>query len=185
MPNDYVSLKQLSDDLGMDRSHARRYVLRHGIQPHKRRTPDSQNQLTLAVTVQEAEAIKTKRREEGFLDAAKPVAKEVGVFYIIRLVPELDLRRIKLGYADDLGSRLSQHRTAAPTAVVVKSWACKRAWEGTVMDCLTAAGCRLILNEVFECDSLDELLARGGALFGLLGDPAIRTPLSEVSPHNQ
>ena len=112
MPNDYVSLKQLSDDLGMDRSHARRYVLRHGIQPHKRRTPDSQNQLTLAVTVQEAEAIKTKRREEGFLDAAKPVAKEVGVFYIIRLVPELDLRRIKLGYADDLGSRLSQHRTA-------------------------------------------------------------------------
>ena len=73
----------------------------------------------------------------------------------------------------------------APTAVVVKSWACKRAWEGTVMDCLTAAGCRLILNEVFECDSLDELLARGGALFGLLGDPAIRPPLSEVSPHNK
>jgi hypothetical protein len=96
MPNDYVSLKQLSDDLGMDRSHARRYVLRHGIQPHKRRTPDSQSQLTLAVTVQEAEAIKTKRREEGFLDAAKPVVKEVGVFHIIRLVPELDPRRTKL-----------------------------------------------------------------------------------------
>lgn len=122
MPTDYVSLKQLSDDLGMDRSHARRYVLRHGIQPHKRRTPDSQNQLTLAVTVQEAEAIKTKRREEGFLGDAKPLAKEVGVFYIIRLVPELDPRRIKLGYADGLASRLSQHRTAAPTAVVVKSW---------------------------------------------------------------
>lgn len=53
------------------------------------------------------------------------------------------------------------------------------------MDCLTAAGCRLILNEVFECDSVDDLLARGDALFDLLGDPAIRTPLSEVSPHNR
>ncbi|MBI4323954.1 MAG: hypothetical protein HY674_01695 [Chloroflexi bacterium] len=185
MATDYVSLKQLSDDLGMGRSHARRYVLRHGIQPHKRRTPDSQNQLTLAVTVQEAEAIKAKRREEGFLDSAKPITKEVGVFYVIRLVPELDPRRIKLGYADDLASRLSQHRTAAPTAVVIKSWACKRAWEGTVMDCLTAAGCRLILNEVFECEAVDDLLARGEALFALLGDPAIRTPLSEVSPHNR
>lgn len=185
MPIDYVSLKQLSEDLGMDRSHARRYVLRHGIQPHKRRTPDSQNQLTLAVTVQEAEAIKTKRREEGFLDAAKPVSREVGVFYVIRLVPELDARRIKLGYADDLSSRLSQHRTAAPTAAVLKSWACKRAWESTVMDCLTAVGCRLILNEVFECAAVDDLLARGDALFGLLGDPAVRAPLSEVSPHNR
>lgn len=185
MPTDYVSLKQLSGELDMDRSHARRYVLRHGIQPHKRRTPDSQNQLTLAVTVQEAEAIKAKRREEGFLDGARPVSKEVGVFYVIRLVPELDPKRIKLGYADDLSSRLSQHRTAAPTATVLKSWACKRVWEATVIDCLTANGCRLILNEVFECDSIDELLARGDALFNLLGDPAVRAPLSGVSPHNQ
>jgi hypothetical protein len=33
----------------------------------------------------------------------------------IMLVPELDPRRIKLGYADELSYRLSQHRTAAPT----------------------------------------------------------------------
>jgi hypothetical protein len=184
MSLDYVSLKQLSEEIGMDRSHARRYVLRFGIQPHKRRTPDSQNQLTLAVTVEEAEAIRAKRREDGFLGESKRLTKDVGEFYVIRLVPELDSRRVKLGYADDLASRLAQHRTAAPTAVVIKSWPCKRAWEITVMDCLTASGCRLILSEVFECDDFEGLLKRGNALFGLLGDPAIRTPLSEVSPHN-
>jgi hypothetical protein len=90
----------------------------------------------------------------------------------------------ELGFADDLLSRLGQHRTAAPTAVVVKSWPCKRAWEGTVMDCLTAVNCRLILNEVFECDDVDALIARADKLFDLLPDPAAKAPLADVSPHN-
>ena len=117
MAEDFVSLKQLATELGMDRSHARRYVLRLGFTPHKRRTADSQNQLTLAVTIPEAEVIRNKRREAGFFESTKPVVSEVGVFYVIRLVPELEPRRLKLGFADDLPSRLGQHRTAAPTAV--------------------------------------------------------------------
>jgi hypothetical protein len=184
MAEDFVSLKQLATELGMDRSHARRYVLRLGFTPHKRRTTDSQNQLTLAVTIPEAEVILKKRREAGFFESTKPVVSEVGVFYVIRLVPELDPRRLKLGFADDLLSRLGQHRTAAPTAAVVKSWPCKRAWEGTVMDCLTAVNCRLILNEVFECDDIDALIARADNLFALLPDPAAKAPLADVSPHN-
>src|SRR5271157_2737812 len=90
MAEDFVSLKQLAGELGMDRSHARRYILRLGFTAHKRRTPDSQNQLTLAVTIPEAELIRGKRREGGFFESTKPVVKEVGVFYVIRLVPELD-----------------------------------------------------------------------------------------------
>ena len=108
MAEDFVSLKQLATELGMDRSHARRYVLRHGVTPHKRRTQDSLNQLTLAVSMHEADLIRAKRREEGFLGSTKPVSKEVGEFYVIRLVPELDPRRVKLGFADDLLSRLAQ-----------------------------------------------------------------------------
>ncbi len=184
MAEDFVSLKQLAGELGMDRSHARRYILRLGFTPHKRRTPDSQNQLTLAVSIPEAELIRGKRREEGFFESTKPVVKEVGIFYVIRLVPELDPRRLKLGFADDLLSRLCQHRTAAPTAAVVKSWPCKRAWEGTVMDCLTVVNCRLILNEVFECDDVDALIARADKLFDLLPDPAAKAPLADVSPRN-
>lgn len=184
MSENYVSLKHLAEELGMDRSHARRYVKRLGIEPHKRRTPDSQNQLTLAVDHNEADLIRQKRREEGFIGDAKPVAKDVGEFYIIRLVPELDGQRVKMGFADDLATRLSQHRTAAPTAEVVASWPCKRSWENTVMDCLSGFNCRLILNEVFECDDVDRLLDLANQLFELLPDPAQKTPLAEASPHN-
>ncbi len=184
MAEEFVSLKHLAEELGMDRSHARRYVLRLGIKPHKRRTPDSQNQLTLAVDQHEANLIREKRREEGFIGSSKPVSKDVGEFYIIRLVPELDARRIKLGFADDLASRLSQHRTAAPTAQVVRSWPCKRSWEGTVMDCLTGEHCRLILNEVFECEDVDALVALANQLFELLPDPSNKMQLADASPHN-
>jgi hypothetical protein len=184
MEQTFVSLKQLAVELGMDRSHARRYVLRLGIEPHRVRTPDSQNQLTLAVTMRQADMIRAKRQEAGFLGEMKPITGEAGVFYVIRLVPELDPSRIKLGFADDLASRLAQHRTAAPTAAVVKSWPCRRHWEGTVMDCLVHVQCRLILNEVFECGDVEALVSRGDSFFGLLPDPARKIPLADVSPHN-
>lgn len=180
---EFVSLKQLATELGLDRSNTRKYVLKSGIRPHKRRTPDSGSQLTLALTLEEADRIRAKRREEGFLGASKAVAKEVGYFYVIRLVPELDPRRVKLGFADDVAIRLAQHRTAAPTAVLVKYWPCKRSWEGTAIDCL-AAGCRLILNEVYECEDVDRLLVRGDQFFGLLHAPEEKMQLSEHSPHN-
>jgi hypothetical protein len=178
---EFVSLKQLATELGLDRSNTRKYVLKSGVRPHKRRTPDSGSQLTLALTVEEADRIRAKRREEGFLGASKAVSKEAGYFYVIRLVPELDLRRVKLGFADDVGVRLAQHRTAAPTAVLVRHWPCKRSWEGTAIDCL-AAGCRLILNEVYECDDVDGLLNRGDQFFGLLPAPDEKAQLSGHSP---
>lgn len=181
---EFVSLKQLAGELGLDRSNTRKYVLKSGVRPHKRRTPDSGSQLTLALTMEEAERIRAKRREEGFLGSVKAVSKEAGFFYVIRLVPELDPQRIKLGFADDVGTRLAQHRTAAPTAVIVKCWPCKRSWEGTVIDCLSGVRCRLILNEVFECEDVDALVARGDQFFGLLPTPDERSQLSEHSPHN-
>ena len=65
----------------------------------------------------------------------------------------------------------------------MKQWPCKRSWEGTAIDCL-AAGCRLILNEVYECEDVDGLLARGEQFFGLLPAPDVKMQLSEHSPHN-
>ncbi len=181
MPEEYVSLKSLAAQLGLDRSNARKYVLRLGIRPHKRRTPDSRGQLTLAVSASEAELVLKTRRDQGFL-GSKPVSNEVGVFYVMQLVPELDPRRIKLGYADDIKSRLAQHRTSAPTAVLVRQWPCKRSWEETAIDCLSACSCKLILSEVFECENLDALLQRGDDLFALLPAPQATPPLSVSSP---
>lgn len=169
----------------MDRSHARRYVLKLGVIPQKRRTADSGSQLTLTVTEEEAESILKHRQEQGFSSDGKPVESEAGVFYVIQLVPELDPKRIKLGFAIDLNDRLAQHRTAAPTAKVLTSWPCRRSWETTVMDCLSSVACRHILNEVFECSAIDELVTKGNALFGMLPNPKERPDLSEHSPHRK
>ena len=52
------------------------------------------------------------------------------------------------------------------------------------MDCLAAAGCRLILNEVYECDDVAQVVERADAIFGLLPPPEKRPALSERSPHH-
>jgi hypothetical protein len=181
---DYVSIKELARRLGMDRSHARRYVLKLGYSFHKRRTPDSANQLTLCVTSAEAEEIASRRAEKGFTASTVAALSNVGVFYVIQLVPDLDPRRLKLGFAETLEHRLSQHRTAAPTARVLRAWPCKRSWELAAIDALTREGCRLLLNEVFECDEPEALVKRGDAFFTMLPAPEVRPPLASASPLN-
>ena len=49
-----------------------------------------------------------------------------GFFYLIQLIPEALPNRVKIGFADNVEKRLAEHRTAAPTAKLLKSWACKR-----------------------------------------------------------
>ncbi|NEX23401.1 hypothetical protein G3480_24425 [Thiorhodococcus mannitoliphagus] len=184
MEQDFISLKQLAEEIAMDRSHARRYVLGLGIEPKKRRTTESGGQLTLTVSHEESEFIKQKREEHGFLGSSKPVEKEVGSFYVIQLIPELDDKRIKLGFADDINQRLAQHRTSAPTAKVLKSWPCKRSWEKTVIDALSCIGGKLILNEVFEFSDVERVIDHADKLFSLLGAPSARIEVSPHSPYN-
>lgn len=182
MSDNFVSIKQLAADLGMDRSHARRYVLGLGLKPKKRRTADSGNQQTLTLTSEEAAYVKKKRDEEGFLGSTKPIEKEVGVFYVIQLVPELDPNRIKLGFAENVSQRLAQHRTSAPTATVLKSWPCKRSWEGTIIDALCAIGGKLILNEVFEFTDINKMLSHADSLFEMLPLPDKKMEVATNSP---
>jgi len=127
--DEFVSIKDLATRLGMDRSHARRYVLKLGYTFHKRRTAaDSGSQLTLCVTSAEADQIVCQRADKGFLASTVVAVSDVGVFYVIQLVPELDPKRCKLGFAESLEQRLLEHRTAAPTACVLRAWPCKRSW---------------------------------------------------------
>jgi hypothetical protein len=182
MTEEFISIKQLAAEIGMDRSHARRYVLSLGLTPTKRRTADSGNQLTLTVTASEADFVRKKREEKGFLGSSRSVENEIGSFYVIQLVPELDPRRIKLGFADDISQRLAQHRTSAPTATVLKAWPCKRSWEKTVIDALAFSRGKLILNEVYEFDDVEKMIEHGNQLFSLLADPGANVEMSLVSP---
>lgn len=179
-----IPLRLLARELRVDRSHFRRYVTRLGIVPKKRHTADSGTKLVVTVTALEADAIREARRAQGYSIDGCEVDLTVGVFYVVQLVPELDPNRIKLGFAEDVDARLAQHRTAAPTAKVLKTWPCKRSWEFTAIDAIASSGCRLILNEVYDCRDVDRLLARGDQFFSLLPDPGKPPELSSISPNN-
>jgi hypothetical protein len=112
-------------------------------------------------------------------DAAK--YDRYGYFYLIQLVPEALPNRVKVGFADNVEKRLAEHRTAAPTAKLLKAWPCKRSWDYAVMDSITRTGCKLVLNEVYEGE-ISGFVERGDAYFALMPDPDSERELSEYSP---
>ncbi|MBF0114790.1 MAG: hypothetical protein HQM04_07070 [Magnetococcales bacterium] len=179
---EFMSLADLAKNMRMDRSHARRWIIKLGYTFHKRRTVDSGGQQTLCVNIAEANEIINKRKEGGWLGNVSVSSSDVGVFYIIQIVPELDQTRLKLGFAESLEERMAQHRTMAPTARVLRFWPCRRVWEKAAIDALTNVGCCLINNEVFECNDINVLIVRGNAFFDLLPQPDFRVPLAEYSP---
>lgn len=179
---EYVSLKSLAAEIGLDRSNCRKYLHKLGVKPVKMRLPDSGNQPALALTQEQADAVRRHRQENGYVKQAPTVSSDTGLFYVVQLVPDLDPRRIKLGFAADLTDLLAQHRTAAPTAMLLRSWRCRRSWESTVMDCLSLHHCRLISSEVFECDDLPALLVRAERWFAVMLDPQRDKGLAECSP---
>lgn len=112
-------------------------------------------------------------------DAAK--FDRFGYFYLIQLIPEALPKRIKIGFADNVERRLNEHRTAAPTAKLLKAWSCKRSWDYAAMDSITREGCRLVLNEVFEGD-VEGFLRRAESFFSVMPNPDSQRELSEHSP---
>jgi hypothetical protein len=104
-----------------------------------------------------------------------------GSFYIIQLVPEALPNRVKIGYADNVDQRMNEHRTAAPTARILKAWPCKRSWDYAAMDSITREKCKLVLNEVYEGD-ISGFLERADQFFALMPNPDNEKELSEYSP---
>lgn len=159
-----VAIKDLAAELGIDRSNLRRFAIKHGFNMPKMRTAESRNQLTLAFTIEDAEAIRQLRR--GFVkDAQRPVINGTGLFYIVQLIPEFDPTRIKFGYTENLQGRLNAHRTSAPTVGLLESWPARRHWESTAIDSITREDCENIASEVFECGNLEDLVERADAFF--------------------
>ena len=165
---DYILLSTLANEFGLDRSNTRKYVLKHGFSPSRVRDMASR-QMNLALTSDEAEQLREMRAKEGYAKTSVAVVNgEIGYFYAVLLIPDLDARRVKLGFASDVNTRLAAHRTASPTATVIKSWSCKRNWERAAMDSATRAECQLIANEVYQCGSVEQLIRRLDEFFSIM-----------------
>jgi hypothetical protein len=174
-----VSLKQLATQLGLTRSHARKFAIKvareYGFSPQRMQTRDSGvGPAALTFSMKEADIIVAARKNV-FPDgdrANRDALSDTGWLYLIQLVPELDPKRIKLGFASNVEDRLSQLQTAAPTARCIKQWPSKRTWELTAIDCLTDELCKLIRNEVYECGDIDALCRKADRFFEFM--PTVR-----------
>jgi hypothetical protein len=96
-------------------------------------------------------------------------------------VPEALPNRVKIGFADNVERRLNEHRTAAPTAKLLKARPCKRSWDYAAMASITRERCKLVLNEVFEGD-VQGFTDRGDRFFAMMPTPECERELSEHSP---
>lgn len=179
-----ITLKELANELNMDRSHLRRFVLALGIEPFKVRTMDSGNQLTLAVTEDEAKRIKRTREEAGF--SSTGIEKKIdnsGEFYVVMLDP-VRPKRLKLGFSISAGDRLVSYRTSNPAAQLLGKWPCHRSWEKCVMAALTnrPREVYLVNGEVFDCNDVEQFMVRANEFFSLLPVPEYKPELSSDSP---
>lgn len=179
-----VGLAELAKRLGMaDSSGARRLIAREGdslgLELHRGKGDK------LLLSRDDADrliASYESRRGPVQIDAEDSAKYDrFGSFYLIQLVPELRPNRVKVGFADNVDKRLTEHRTAAPTAKLLRAWPCKRSWENAAIDSITREGCKLVLNEVYEGD-VNGFVARGDGFFAIMPNPDIEKELSEFSP---
>lgn len=92
-PVAHMSMKRLAAELGMDRSSCRRWVLKEGVVPTRRRTGDSGFQVALTVTMDQAAELKRKRASEGYLAiAAGALNNDLSQFSDDSLLAELQRR---------------------------------------------------------------------------------------------
>lgn len=64
----YVSIKEIAQTLGMERSHARKFAIKCGFEFAKQRMPDFGNQLTLVLPEEKAQLLYQKRKDLGFTE---------------------------------------------------------------------------------------------------------------------
>ena len=164
---DYVTVEQLSKEFGLDRSNTRKYIISQGFSFVKVRSPVNR-QLMIALTQEDAEVVRGMRRDQGYGVSIKAIQTEKGFFYVIQLIPDILEKRVKLGFATNVQTRLNVHRTSAPTAILLGSWSCKSTWERTVIDSITRVGCVNVASEVYDCEDIQALLQRCENIFALL-----------------
>ncbi len=169
--SDYITLEEVAREMGLDKSNARKYILRKGFTFLQIRTREARGQMVNALTPEDAEAVKEFRRTEGFTYDTAVSENGKGHFYVIQLVPELSATRIKVGFATDIQQRLMAHRTASPTAQLIKHWPCKSTWERAAIDSITRIQSNLIANEVYDCTDIMALVGRGDQFFSNMPRP--------------
>lgn len=168
----FVPLSDLAVDLQIHRTHVKKFAVKHGAVLTRIRTRAAGNQETLAVSAADAEMLR-EVRQEWIGDSVPREQNGKGWFYVVQVLPELEPRRVKLGFATDTLQRLHTYWTICPNAMIVKTWPCRFVWEQCAIASATRIDCEQIGQELFHCDDLAELIERCDTFFALLPNPHI------------
>lgn len=168
----YVTLKEIANRIGLDRSNARKWLIAQGYEFARVRDNESR-QMVNALSIEDAERAIEERQRLGFDFAnSAPALNKVddgsGILYLIRLMPDIAPNRIKIGFATSLNSRLQSHRCTCPQLEVVKTWDCHRTFELAAMAAATNGGARLYGGEVYDVESVADVVTKLDAFFSLV-----------------
>jgi hypothetical protein len=177
MTDNLISVKEFAESNGLLRQTVFKVLKRLGIEPSKSRGGSQNRGQTISyITEHDArsvlEALAPSRnlqngQEAEETDLPEAALCDIGVFYLLRLEPEHDPNRFKVGFANNLNERLRQLRCSAPYTQVVKKWPCRRLWEKTAIECVTD-GCERLHTEVFRAPSLETVEERCTKFFALM-----------------
>jgi hypothetical protein len=172
-----VSLKEIAEILGLERTTCRSWLLKNGFKPIGRGVVSSSRGSYVSLySPQQLQAILQLGKESGFnisADKFTQVPISFGYLYAIQLEPKSSPNRIRLGFTVNTTARLARLQAATPTAILLKRWGCRRTWKGAAIDSITRTDCKVVASNVFEFASLEELIERGNAFFALMPDPEI------------
>ena len=181
--DELISVIDVAQHLGRRKGHVFKVLSRLRIEPTKRRSSASKNQLISYISQEELQRVAVEMQtaptrdeaDAGEVDGDDFVSVEFGVFYLIQLEPEYDPGRFKVGFAASMPERLRQLRCSAPFATIIQAWPCRRLWERTAIDSV-AAGCERLHTEVFRSGAVGEVIARCERFFAVMPPVQASTP---------
>lgn len=170
--NEYMTLKEVAEKTGLDRSNSRKWLIKNGFSFIQVRDEESK-QLVNALIIEDAERAIELRARQGFSaqnGQASPVVlnDNSGFFYVVQLMPDIAPNRIKIGFASSLPSRLDAHRTTCPRLELVKCWPCQRVFEPAVVAVAANGSAKLYGGEVYDVESLESMIERLDAFFSMI-----------------
>lgn len=188
MNDDRISVIEAAQAVGYGKQAVFKILSRLGIETFRERSANHNGQAIAYISLDDFQLLQSDvaSRQGATTDNADldgdSLGFDFGVFYLIQLEPEHDPGRFKVGFAANINERLRSHKCSAPFAQVVKTWACKRLWERTAIDCVTSV-CDQLHTEVFRTDDLAAVIAKCDDFFAImpsLGDEGDSTRDSDA-----
>ena len=165
MINNMKSITQLAQEFKMNKANLHKLIRKLEIDIKMVRDPKAGNQKVAMINLEGIKILKEYRS-----DFNQPEDKGIGMFYLLRLLPDIEPNRVKFGYTTDIKMRLKQLKTVCPQLETIKTWNCKSMIEQIVILIATTKEDKRLSAEVFNISNIDKTISRIDLFFSMLED---------------